>query len=86
MVNTINKTKTITTTVHEFHCDNCRAYLGTSEEHDDGWYREIGRFDLRCYTPQGWYTLSKHLCGTCKEKLSSKFCATLEDMGFEKEN
>ena len=86
MQNTINKTRTITTIAHEFHCDNCGEYLGTSEEYDDGWYKQIGRIDLRYHTPQGWYVLSKHLCDTCREELLSKLYATFEDAGFKKEN
>ena len=86
MQKTINKPKTITIATHEFYCDECGKHLGTSEEHDDGWYKEIGNFDLKCYASQNWYVLHKHLCDTCKEKLLSKFCATLEDMGFKKEN
>ena len=85
MHNKVNKTKTITVVAHEFHCDDCGAYLGASEEYDDGWYKQIGNFNLRYYTSQDWYVLNKHLCDTCKEKLLSKLCATLEDMGFKSE-
>ena len=39
----------IKTYEHSFYCDECNKYLGTSQEYDDGWYEDIGEFELKFY-------------------------------------
>lgn len=83
MERVIHKTKTITTTSHIFHCDECGRLLGSSDEHEDGWYQSFGAFDIEWYTPKGWYQLEKCLCKECRAALEDKLCATLEELGFK---
>jgi len=82
------ETQTITTELyyHHFYCDHCGAHLGTSEEYDDGYYQRFGDFELKWYTPAGWYRQELCLCDECKEKHLSKIYSALEQLGFKKEN
>lgn len=68
---------------HHFYCDGCGDHLGSSDEYDDGYYEEFGEFELRCYTPKGWYRLKKCLCHSCAQKFLSVYYNTLESLGFE---
>ena len=68
---------------HHFYCDDCGDYLGSSAEYDDGWYQELGEFELNIYMPRGWYRLNKCLCNDCKDKFLDKFYVSLEAIGFE---
>ena len=77
-------TKTFTT--HKFYCDDCGEFIGSATEWDDGWYRELGEFDLKFHTPLGWYKLKKTLCDSCKEKVLNKLVYTLIEVGFERVN
>ncbi len=69
--------------IHHFYCDNCSVYIGSSEEYDDGYYEELGEFELRFYTPRGWYKLEKCFCHKCASEFLDKMYATLEELGFE---
>lgn len=68
---------------HRFYCDKCGRYLGYSHEYDDGYYEQFGEFELKCYTPRGWYRLEKCLCSSCKQEFLKAFYTTLEGIGFE---
>jgi hypothetical protein len=70
-------------TTHHFYCDDCGDYIGSSEEYDDGWYEELGEFELHWYTPKGWYKLEKCLCHTCAKKYLSTVYGGLESAGFK---
>lgn len=78
-----NKTRQIEDRTHHFYCDDCGAYIGSSHEYDDGWYQELGEFELHWFTPNGWYKLENYLCNDCRDKLLTKVCAELEAAGFE---
>ena len=80
-------TETITTTktTHHFYCDHCNIHLGSSKEYNDGYYEEFGEFELKMYTPRGWYSLDKHLCDECREEFLNEFYNTLETIGFKLE-
>ena len=71
--------------IHHFYCDDCGDQLGSSYECDDGYYERFGTFDLKCYTPRGWYKLEKCLCPSCAQECVDAFCNTLEAMGFERD-
>lgn len=71
-------------TTHQFYCDNCNKYLGKTKEYDDGYYPELGKFELKFYLPSGWYKINKYFCDECKEKFLKKVENTLVDLGFEK--
>lgn len=87
----MEKEKTITCTrqktLHYFYCDgdDCNKYLGQTEEYDDGYYPELGVFELEFHMPDGWYRVKKHLCNECKDKFLAKVKNTLTELGFEKE-
>ena len=77
-------TRTITTTetTHHFYCDNCDTYIGSSEEYDDGWYEELGEFELQMYTPLGWWKIHKCFCKECRDDFLEEFYISLNKMGF----
>lgn len=45
----IKRKKEIIKITHEFYCDNCGKFLGSSEEWDDGYYEELGSFENKLY-------------------------------------
>lgn len=66
---------------HEFYCDECNQYLGTSYECDDGWYNRVGDFELKLCV-NGWLHVNKCLCAKCKYEFTEKIRKTLFDIGF----
>lgn len=78
-------TRTIKNVTHHFYCDSCNKYLGKSEEYDDGYYPELGEFELNFYLPDGWYNINKCFCYGCREKFLNKMRSTLTELGFKKE-
>lgn len=79
------KTKQIDDRTHHFYCDDCNAYIGSSHEYDDGWYDELGEFELTILMPRGWYKLKKCLCKKCAEKFLDKAYTNLESVGFKRD-
>lgn len=79
------KTCTREETTHHFYCDDCNKYLGKTEEYDDGWYPELGEFELKFYLPSGWYEVNKCLCDECRQEFLQKVEKTLVELGFEKQ-
>ena len=77
------KTRQIEDRTHHFYCDDCGTHIGSSCEYDDGWYQELGVFELHWLTPNGWYKLEKCLCNDCHDKFLTKVCSGLEAAGFE---
>lgn len=75
--------KEIKTYEHSFYCDECGKYLGTSQEYDDGWYKDIGEFEMKFYIDE-WYTVRKHLCDECRKNFMEDLKANLINMKFEK--
>ena len=71
--------------MHYFYCDNCNQYLGTSEEHDDGWYEKFGEFTLSFYVKDEWYCIDKCLCDCCRDEFVDNLKSTLKNMGFNKD-
>ena len=67
---------------HHFYCDDCGEFLGVSHEYDDGYYPEIGEFELNFYITS-WYRVKKNLCDKCKEKFIEKVQNTLVELGFK---
>lgn len=76
------KIKQIEERTHHFYCDNCGDYIGSSQEEVDGWYQELGEFELKILMPRGWYKLEKCLCEKCKEKFLDQAYTNLEFVGF----
>ena len=72
-------------TTHHFYCDDCNKYLGKTEEYDDGYYPELGEFELKFYLPSGWYKVNKCLCDECRQKFLQKVEKTLVELSFEKQ-
>lgn len=68
---------------HQFYCDHCNIYLGETIEYDDGYYPELGEFELSFHTPSGWYRINKCLCDTCRNKLLTEIENTLVSLGFK---
>lgn len=67
---------------HEFYCDECNEYIGTSYEHSDGWYEELGELELKLNV-NGWLRVNKCLCAKCKYEFINKLRTNLFDIGFE---
>ena len=76
---------TIEKVTHKFYCDDCEEYLGTSQEYDDGYYPTFGDFKLKIYMPNGWYSVKKCLCDTCKDKFVKNVENAITEVGFKKE-
>ena len=69
---------------HSFYCDECNEYLGTTEEYDDGWYEELGEFELSFYIDD-WYRVKKCLCHNCTVNFLSNLKNHLENIGFKRD-
>lgn len=82
MEKTTYETKTLSIAYHDFYCDDCNKHLGKVKEYDDGYYPSLGDFELQFFVLREWYALKKNLCDECKNKLVSKICTTLEEVGF----
>ena len=87
------KTKQV---IHKFYCDDCKDFLGESEECDDGYYERFGEFEIslpitnRVYQEYklsnlGWYTLNKHLCPACAQKGINQIVEEITKLGFKKD-
>ena len=72
-------------TTHHFYCDGCDEYLGETHEYDDGWYPDLGEFELKFFVNGNWYEINKCFCDECKEKFLQKVEKTLVELGFEKQ-
>ena len=82
----IKKKQIKTKILHEIYCDDCGKYLGTSEEYEDGYYEEDGKFEMGVYIPEYcWYHINKCFCEECKEKFVSKFRNTILELGFKQD-
>lgn len=71
---------------HNFFCDNCEEYLGSTVEYEDGYYPELGEFNLSFNLPDGWYKAKGHFCNKCKEEFIESLKTKLVNMGFQKDN
>ena len=69
---------------HNFYCDMCEKHLGSTKEHDDGYYATIGDYDLKFNLNSEWYSLHYNLCIDCKAKMRQKIIDVLLSMGFVK--
>lgn len=78
------ETRTVEECVHNFYCDGCNKYLGSSEECDDGYYNKLGEFHLHFFIKDSWYGVDKIFCDKCKEKFIEKVTTALTDLGFDK--
>ena len=76
--------RTVEETIFHFYCDDCNKYLGKTEE-DDGYYSELGEFDLKFHLPSGFFKVERHLCDDCKNKYLTKVENTLIELGFKKQ-
>ena len=81
MKKTITEIIEVEETRHEFYCDECDQYLGTSYECDDGWYDDIGKFELKLNV-SGWLRVRKCLCTKCRYEFINKLRTNLFDFGF----
>lgn len=71
---------------HHFYCDSCGEYLGEKKEFDDGYYENLGDFNLRFLMPNGWYQVKKCFCDKCKENYLTNVRNKLIEMGFLPDN
>lgn len=69
---------------HQFYCDDCNRYLGSTEENCDGYYSKLGELELDFYLADGWYIAKRCFCEDCKEKYLSRLQIALNELGFEK--
>ena len=84
MDNVEKTTRTIEEIKHNFYCDVCNKYLGSSTEYDDGYYVGFGDFELKFYI-DGWYRFEKCLCDDCKNDFLGNLKETLKTFGFERD-
>ena len=78
-------THTVENVIHNFYCDDCNKYLGKSQEYDDGYYAKFGEFELKIYMPNGWYSVKKCLCDTCRDNYVKKVEHAITELGFKKQ-
>ena len=71
--------KTIIEPVHEFYCDCCGKFLGSSEELDDGYYVEIGKKSWK----YGDLKLKGHYCDSCTVEVGERIEEALRCLGFK---
>lgn len=67
---------------HQFYCDECNKFLGTSIEYADGYYETHGDFMLRIWVEGEWYTLQKCLCDQCRAAKIDALVKFLKGFGF----
>ena len=80
---TYKEVKSILNT-HNFYCDMCGKYLGSTKEHDDGYYSTIGDYDLKFNVNSERYKLHCNLCVECGAKKKQEIINGLLSMGFVK--
>ena len=77
--------KTVTENTHHFYCDVCGDYLGSTQEHSDGWYGQLGEFEIRYRVPDRCFVnFNKNFCEKCKQQFLDKLVTHLENIGFVK--
>ena len=82
----IKKYKTSKTIIrHKFYCDDCKEYIGSSAEYDDGYYEDIGEVIEKAYIYNDWYYLKKTLCDDCRDKFYENLIKQLKEIGFVRE-
>lgn len=64
--------------IHNFYCNICNKFLGRSIEHEDGWYKEVGKYENRI----GKY-FKMHLCDDCRKKVEEKMKDAVENVVAE---
>ena len=80
-------TKTIEdeTITHKFYCDECGAFLGESEECDDGYYDQIGKCIWETRDGCGkWMIKRGNYCSKCESKVKERVVSGLKKLGFKK--
>lgn len=74
--------------IHEFYCDKCGAFIGESDEYDDGWYEEPGEYSWDIRGAAGTWNMKGHYCQACFEKVNYQVVSTigntLKALGFKK--
>lgn len=81
----IKTKKEIVQVTHEFYCDNCGKFLGSSKEWDDGYYKEYGSFKNNLCINSRWYRYRKNLCDKCQNEFVAKLTKTLIELGYTKD-
>ena len=77
------KTVEVETITHKFYCDECGVFLGETEECDDGYYDEIGKYEWE-FRIGDWLRKKGNYCPDCGPKVRERIVSTLEGLGFEK--
>lgn len=57
---------------HDFYCDKCGKYLGTTYEHPDGWYRQLGEVEFFDHTNSDSTEYYGNLCNECTKCLKTE--------------
>ena len=70
--------------MHEFYCDNCNKWIGTSFEYEDGWYQKYGEYKISFIEKK--YCFNKTLCDICAKQTNKDIQKMLISYGFKEEN
>ena len=84
------KTKKKEQRIHIFYCDICNKEIMSSEEYDDGYYKDPGFLPDIIVSGAGNkredYCNTITLCNECKEKKLSQIRTAIKELGYiEKE-
>lgn len=83
------ETFTRTTYRYKFYCDDCGAYLGESEEYDDGYLPDpddVYCLDLSIDVGEDTFYFKKDcICKQCYSKLLENIATGLQAIGFKNE-
>ena len=63
----------ITKRTHNFQCDNCNKFLGSSEEYDDGYYETFGNRTIAINLDKKKLEFKACLCDECYNEFIRQF-------------
>lgn len=72
------------TNAHEFYCDKCNKLIGSTFEHENGYYEKLGAVNIQ-FELHMRYKFNKTLCEYCYKQLIWKLDDTFLNLGFIRE-
>lgn len=79
------KEVTVVQTIHRFYCDKCGDHFGSSVEHEDGWFEDLGYVSYYFKFNEHLYTFRGHFCNDCFNGFVENVGKNLKSLGFKEE-